>query len=97
MEYLLDQGARIDAATVFGDTPLILATRRRLAAVAVLLINRGADVTAANTFGDTPVSLGLAGLLQEVFLLFNKQKSASLECLGQRIKELTLNQTTQAY
>ena len=43
---LLEKGAKVDAANIYGDTPLHVAVRYRRDAKAVLLIKSGADINA---------------------------------------------------
>jgi ankyrin repeat protein len=41
--YLLAEGAAVDAANLFGDTPLILACAKGYDGIAALLLRHGAD------------------------------------------------------
>lgn len=71
-EYLLEQGAQIDIATVEGSTPLHLAARFGQDDVVQFLVSKGADVNAQDKDKDTPLTLASgAGKVSTVRLLLS--------------------------
>ena len=52
---LLDKGAKVDAASKDGQTPLIVASSAGNESVARLLLDKGAKVDAASKVGQTPL------------------------------------------
>lgn len=51
-EFLLSNGAKVNATDEFGNTPLHIASRERLVGFMNLLIDNGADPTIVNGRGD---------------------------------------------
>ena len=65
-EILIDNGAKVDARNVYGDTPLHLAAGENHMAVAELLINRGARVNVRNKLGATPLNVASDPEMQQL-------------------------------
>lgn len=53
VEMLLDHGADTEAQSIDGETPLLIAVRRRHHGIAALLLEHGADRTHADHYGNT--------------------------------------------
>ena len=79
LHLLLDQGASVDAKTLNGTTPLMMAARRADLAAMNLLLDRKADVNARNAAGSTALMGAAAtGRAEAVKLLLAKGANATL-------------------
>ena len=59
VQFLLDNGACIDAQNRYNETPLHEACKHGFFCIAKLLMERGADITIKNIFNDTPFEAAL--------------------------------------
>ncbi len=79
LHLLLDQGASVDAKTLNGTTPLMMAARRADLAAMNLLLDRKADVNARNAAGSTALMGAAAtGRAEAVKLLLAEGANATL-------------------
>ena len=58
-ELLIARGAKIEARTSLGETPLHTATQRGQTALATLLLAKGADINVRTTVRYTPLGLAV--------------------------------------
>jgi len=73
VEYLLQQGARVDAQSRWGDTALHLAASECHLDIVKLLVKFGADINKTNVNGETPLYAAVSkGHLEVVKYLLNR-------------------------
>ena len=71
-EFLVAEGAYINARTTGHSTPLHVAAQRGRTEIAELLIDKGADVNAKNNTGQTPLNIAVHQNHQEIVELLRK-------------------------
>ena len=57
--YLIEHGAKVNARSPNGSTPLMMAAREGREELARTLLESGADTRAKNDWGDTPLVLAM--------------------------------------
>ena len=75
VEYLLANGANVNANEGFGDgTPLHNASYSEHLEIVKYLLNKGADKNIKDFFGKTPLEISKEINLEEIFSLLSKDK-----------------------
>ena len=52
---IIDKGADINCANIYGDTPLLFVCSNGMESIANKLIEKGVDINCVNIYGDTPL------------------------------------------